>query len=328
MNLEVLDMPEEPTQLAGWLEQRLAGPDLPTLADDLSAFREAPAGTAPAVRRAAGRMAGAGTGGWAEAGAAGSGAAAAVLAGAAARIARVGVHARRALTGTGCWGRTAASKTPSNTADSGSRPPFPPRARPERQAAPTPVVLPLRKKPSGRRTGWVLGLAAAAAVVVLAVGISRYFPPSAPPAKPAALASHAWGWNRPGVLDSDGPPDAYLNRLADAAEEWSAEKPGGGGGHGEAAQRVPARLHGAVVRRAPPLVAGGSPMAHGQVPEVGREGRSRIGGGRGRRRGQGARRSRRNDAAARDRAAEKGPETGRRITAGSEDYSRKDARGR
>ena len=225
MNLEVLDMPEEPTQLAGWLEQRLAGSDLPALADELSAFRAAPAGTAPAMRELLGE--------WQEP----------VLAGGL-KLAPPEV-VRRLLSwperlpelqelvymrGGRYWDRLLGSDGGLQDAVEHSRQRLSvvlPIPAPERQAAPAPHVLPLRKRTPARRVGWVVGLAAAAAAVVLAVGISRYFPPSAPSSAPAALASNAWGWNRPGVLDADGPADVYLNRLADAADEWSAEKPEG-----------------------------------------------------------------------------------------------------
>lgn len=66
---------------------------------------------------------------------------------------------------------------------------------------------------------WLVS-AATAAVLLLAVGIcwqALHHPP---------VAQKAWGWQKPEVLADDLPPQAYLNRLANAGEEWFAERPG------------------------------------------------------------------------------------------------------
>ncbi len=34
-----------------------------------------------------------------------------------------------------------------------------------------------------------------------------------------------WGWNRSVVLQNPVPPAAYLDKLADAAEEWFKQRP-------------------------------------------------------------------------------------------------------
>ncbi len=173
MNLESLEMPEEPTQLAGWLEQRLAGPDLPALADELSAFRAAPAGAAPAVRELLGE--------WQEP----------VLAGGL-KLAPPEV-VRRLLSwperlpdlqelvfmrGGRYWDRVLGSDGATQDIIDHSWQRLSavlPATAPDRQAAPAPAVLPLKQRPPRRRVGWVVGLVAAAAAVLVAVGISRYF---------------------------------------------------------------------------------------------------------------------------------------------------------
>jgi hypothetical protein len=68
------------------------------------------------------------------------------------------------------------------------------------------------------RLRWVIG--AAAAALVLAAALWVYWPGRQP-----AGAGAAWGWSAPGVLRDEGPPSAYLNRLADAAEEWFQQRP-------------------------------------------------------------------------------------------------------
>ena len=225
MNLQALDMPDEPTPLALWLEQRLAGPDLPTLAEELSAFREAPAGAAPpAVRDLLGE--------WQEP----------VLAGGL-KLAPPDV-VRRLLTwperlpdlqelvymrGGRYWDRLLGSDGAARDVIDHSRQRLSavlPAPAPDGEPGAAPAVLPLKPRPVRRRVGWVVGLAAAAAAVVLAVVVSRHFPPAVPPA-PSAPAAFAWGWNRPGVVDSDGSAPAYLDRLADAADEWFADRPEG-----------------------------------------------------------------------------------------------------
>ena len=85
-----------------------------------------------------------------------------------------------------------------------------------------PAVLPMRRPAARRRLGWAVGLAAAAAAIVAAVFIARQFPPTPTPAPSPEVA---WGWSKPGVLASDGSAADYLNRLADAADEWFAERP-------------------------------------------------------------------------------------------------------
>ena len=69
-----------------------------------------------------------------------------------------------------------------------------------------PPKVPWYKQP------WFVSLLTAA-VVLLAVVLWK------------PTSAEAWGWNRPGVLAGDVPADVYLNRLADAAEEWFDKQP-------------------------------------------------------------------------------------------------------
>jgi hypothetical protein len=41
----------------------------------------------------------------------------------------------------------------------------------------------------------------------------------------AGSVSSTWGWNKPTSRPLDGPAPAYLNRLAEAAEEWFSKRP-------------------------------------------------------------------------------------------------------
>jgi hypothetical protein len=67
---------------------------------------------------------------------------------------------------------------------------------------------------------WFVSLATAAAVL-LAVGLWSAARPGGPPA-PAATA---WGWDRPGALPRGVGRAEYLNALADDAEEWFNKRP-------------------------------------------------------------------------------------------------------
>ncbi|HBI47013.1 MAG TPA: hypothetical protein DDY78_29790 [Planctomycetales bacterium] len=220
MTLDALDMPDEPKQLAVWLEQKLAMPDLAALTDELSAFREPSRAEAPELRELLGE--------WQD-----------LVASGGLKLAPPEV-VRRLLSwperlldlqelvfqrGGRYWDRVLGLTADPTELVRHSRQRLSavllPVAGPMTPTEQTPTVLPLRRPSSRRRVGWAMGLAAAAAVL-LAVLVSRYFPPAPIQITPAEVA---WGWNKPGVLASDGPASVYLNRLADAADEWFAEQP-------------------------------------------------------------------------------------------------------
>jgi hypothetical protein len=78
-----------------------------------------------------------------------------------------------------------------------------------------PATVPLR----WYRRPWLVSLATAAAVLlVVVVGDRVRSALTAPPAS-------AWGWDRPGALAENVPPDVYLARLADEAQEWFKQRP-------------------------------------------------------------------------------------------------------
>jgi hypothetical protein len=65
---------------------------------------------------------------------------------------------------------------------------------------------------------WLVSLGTAAALL-MAVAAYDHFRRAGAPLAPT------WGWARPGALPDTGPPDAYLNALADAAGDWFRERP-------------------------------------------------------------------------------------------------------
>lgn len=224
MSPRALDMPDEPARMAAWLEAQLAGPDLAALVDELSAFREAPPGMPPDVGELLGE--------WQEP----------VLAGGL-RLAPPDV-VRRLLAwperlldlqelvfarGGRYWDRLLTPPADAQDAVRRSKERLAAvlPADPGVHASGSPVVpaiLPLRRPVPRRRMRWIAAVAAAVAVALIGAAVTRFFLPS-PVAHTPGSPQVAWGWNRPGVLAADGSVPEYLNRLADAADEWFAARP-------------------------------------------------------------------------------------------------------
>ncbi len=78
----------------------------------------------------------------------------------------------------------------------------------------------------GRGWRWIVSLASAAAVLVAIVVVQRRTDrgENGHPG-PIVAATPRWGWDRPDALPQDLPRSAYLNHLADAAHEWFHQRP-------------------------------------------------------------------------------------------------------
>ncbi len=80
-----------------------------------------------------------------------------------------------------------------------------------------------------RRGSWraaAVGLAAIAAAVTLGFFVFRSLPePTALLPTPLEPTEVAWGWNAPDLFAGSPTPLEYLRRLADAGNEWSDERP-------------------------------------------------------------------------------------------------------
>jgi hypothetical protein len=98
-----------------------------------------------------------------------------------------------------------------------------------------PSVSPIRAVAANKpRPTWYwkakAGLAAAAAAAFVGVTIYRW-PPGGPngnanrQAGPIVASSAGWGWNRPEALSQDLSSKAYLIRLANVAHEWFNQRP-------------------------------------------------------------------------------------------------------
>jgi len=68
----------------------------------------------------------------------------------------------------------------------------------------------------------ITSLATAAAIIV---GIYFGFSRPQPASRQAEVAAAGWGWQKPDAFAKDLPREAYLNRLADEAEEWFNKRP-------------------------------------------------------------------------------------------------------
>jgi hypothetical protein len=220
MNLILMDIPDDPAALAGWLERRLVGPDLAALVAELSAVHGSagspgPAGLLDEYREAILAR--------------GLGALPAAAVGQLLRRPAALLDLQELVLAEGgpYWQRLAAQSAAfAESADRGRR-----RLEAILDADGPAGVAELRRPavPWYRRP-WVVSLATAAAVLLVVYLVRRSSEPlpherEQVEVKPPPAAPPVWGWEKPGALREDGPAPAYLRRLADAAEEWSDKRP-------------------------------------------------------------------------------------------------------
>lgn len=225
MNLVVATIPEDPAELAGWLERRLVGLELDGLVAELAAIHRS-AGLSPPLDQVLGdRFEQVRAGGLS------------CLSGEQIRqlLTRPLLLLElqeRILTASGpYWDQVARTMPmmhlkveegrkllPSEVlanARSGSG-----RVRPVSVTlAPAPATPAERTKPAYGVA--LLASLATAAMMLLAIGLWQWNQPVGP--KPGTAV--AWGWQKPDAMKEGVNPSAYLEGLADAAEDWSAKKP-------------------------------------------------------------------------------------------------------
>ena len=213
----VLNIPDEPAQLPLWLERRLVGFDLATLVAELSAVHGARAGNAPQLAEVLGDR---------RAEVLSSGLAALpeemlqqlllrpellfelqdfVLAHGGNYwdevLERTEAEVRRSTRGKRRLQRFIET-------DGGE-----PTARP--------ALLPIRSARWYSRPAFV-SLTTAAAVFIAVFAYERF----APVNPPAGGSSVAWGWAKSGAIPQDVSREAYLNTLAEEADQWFKQRPG------------------------------------------------------------------------------------------------------
>jgi hypothetical protein len=221
MNLVAMTIPDDPTELAGWLDRLVVGPDLGRLVAELTAVHGEPVGGAADPEEVLGTQV------------------QAVLAGGLGHAAPAAVRQllirprsllalqERILTEGGSYWDALANSQPEldELAESGlgrvvaalAGRSVNEEAVVLRPAPPTTMV-----PPAWYGRPWFVSLATAAAVLACVYTGARQFGLFSTAANPPAVA---WGWARPGALPEDAPPAAYLNGLADAAGDWSKKRP-------------------------------------------------------------------------------------------------------
>jgi hypothetical protein len=83
----------------------------------------------------------------------------------------------------------------------------------------------LGPRPSWYQHPLVVSLSTAAAVLFAVVVWDQVVRPSAAPVQPTAPTTVAWGWSKPGALPQDVPAADYLKTLADGANQWFKKRP-------------------------------------------------------------------------------------------------------
>lgn len=215
MMLHALEIPDEPAELSGWLERHLVGPDLAALVAELEAVHPAAPETGTSVQAVLGdRLEGVLRRG---------------LSAVPPEVIQQVLRRPRLLlslqdlvleAGGDHWDRVGQASPDLESAVGRGWTRLEPflaaaTGQPPVGRSISPPIVWYRRPP-------FVSLATAA-TVLLAVFVAQQFRPL--PAVPTAVASSGWGWNRPGALPEDLPAEAYLNRLADAGEEWFRKRP-------------------------------------------------------------------------------------------------------
>jgi hypothetical protein len=216
-----LDMPEDEAELAGWLERLVVGERLGALVAELEGIH-GPAPRTASLDQALGDRR------------------KAVLRDGLASLPhdRFGLLLRQPrlllklqelvlVSGGPYWETLAAAQPDHRDALSRGRVRLPGLPNVPGQALAARGATPLAEAPRRWRSlRWGVGLAATAAAALL---LGAFLIPGRPGGRrqsipPPATAS-GWGWNRPGALAEDLPPAAYLDHLADSAQEWFNQRP-------------------------------------------------------------------------------------------------------
>lgn len=208
MKLHVLDIPDDAAQLAPWLERQLVGLELGELVAELEAVH----GTSPPKPKSLDEIAGS------QLSAALQNGLSAVSPNVLRQLltnpqALLELQERIFIDGGSYWSRVPATADVLDIVHGSWR-----RLEPTLTTDSGPIAAPATISYRGR--SWfahpaVVSLATAA---MLLVGLFVWdeFRTTAP---------SGWGWERPGALAANVPPDEYLNRLANSADEWFKKRP-------------------------------------------------------------------------------------------------------
>jgi hypothetical protein len=217
MNLQALDIPEDPAQLPAWIERQLTGFDLARLVAELTAVHGAAQGSTPDLDDVLGKhkwlILTQGLG---------------VLP--ADRLREFLRHPRLLLDlqelvfreGGAYWSETAPDAEHGSRIERGAGRLQTFLAGQEPRAA---VTTPLRPRRRWYQRSWAASLATAAALLAAFAAYEHLRPQPAPIIERLPPDAVAWGWNKPAAMANDATPAAYLNQLADEAGEWFHKRP-------------------------------------------------------------------------------------------------------
>jgi len=213
MKLHAITVPDDPASLAGWLEQHLLGPDLAALVAELTVIHT-PADKTPALEEVLGPPASIREHG--------------LAALPPDRLRRLLTHPQLLLqlqewvltSESPYWDKALADAAPlEELVQSGRQGALSSRteAAPLRLHRPEPPAE--QRHQAWYRQSWFASLATAAAVLLAVASYQHFF------SKPAVAPVETWGWNKPGALRDERPASAYLERLANGANEWFDQTP-------------------------------------------------------------------------------------------------------
>lgn len=207
MKLHVLDIPDDAAQLAPWLERQLVGLELGELVAELEAVH----GTLAPKQKSLDEITGAQLSAALQNG----------LSACSPNVLRQLLTNPRALLelqerifidGGSYWSRVPATADVLDIVHGSWR-----RLEPTLEVAPTTAAhapIPYRARSWFAHPAFVS--LATAAMLLVGVFVVDQFRTAAP---------SGWGWERPGALAANVPPDEYLNRLANSADEWFKKRP-------------------------------------------------------------------------------------------------------
>ncbi len=201
MRLIALEIPDEPAELAPWLERSLVGPDLASLVAELEAVHGEPVGAQPSVKGLIGRDLDA------------------VLSDGLSSLPRstlkqllrnprllLELQELALISGSRYWDALVRQEAvePDRQLVRGRK-----NLR-KRIAA---VARPIPKRTQWTRQPWFVSLATAATILLAVFAYQSTRPPL------------AWGWSKPGALPENLASGPYLARLAEEAGEWFNRRP-------------------------------------------------------------------------------------------------------
>jgi hypothetical protein len=215
MKWYVMDIPDDPAELPGWLERHLTGLDLAALVAELEAVHGLPSGEMPPLSDLLGERLEAVL-------SVGLGILPAETLRQFLRRPKLLLELQELVLASGgdYWDRVGSPSA--ELGDRLERGIERLRLPPAAEVKTEPAREPEKPAIAWYRRPVIVSLTAAASVLVAFFIGQRSRPTTV---STVVVTPSAWGWARPGAMSEGLPAAAYLDRLADAAAEWSRERP-------------------------------------------------------------------------------------------------------